>query len=391
MKYDFETLINRMEQGSMKWAGMKRKNPDLPEGIVPFSTADMEFKNAPEIAEGLKEYLDTHVLGYTGATPAYYDAVVDWMKKRHNWDIQPDWIVPTQGVVPALSWSVEAFCQPGDGVIVMPPVYGPFYMALNNHQCETKRCTLINTDGYYTVDYDLLEKLASEENTKLLLFCSPHNPASRVWTREELSKIGAICHKHGVKIVSDEIHFDLIMPGYQHTVFSQAVDFSDEVIVCTAPSKTFNLAAMSTSNIIIPKEEDREAFRNVMRKYRAGGPGALGMETCRIVYTQCADWLDECIQVIESNFELAESYIKEHIPQLKVSKLEGTYLLWIDCTALGKNGDELEELMTKHNLFFNQGTFFGPEGEGFVRFNLAGPRWVIEQGLQRLKEAVAEA
>ncbi len=388
MKYDFTTLVDRSEQGSGKWSGMKRKNFNVGKGIVPFSTADMEFKNAPEIAEGLKRYLDTHILGYTGPTPAYYEAVCAWMKQRHAWDIQPDWIVPTQGVVPALSWSVEAFCQPGDGVIVMPPVYGPFYGAIQNNSCEARRCNLLCENGVYSIDFDLLETLAAEEHTTLLLFCSPHNPVGRVWTPEELRRVGEICHRHGVRIVTDEIHFDLIMPGHTQTVFPNAVDFGSEIIVCTAPSKTFNLAAMATSNIIIPTEADRDAFRAVMRKYRAGNPAALGLEACRIAYTECAPWLDACIEAIWENYQTAKAFIEARIPQIGVAPLEGTYLMWLDCTALGKTPEELEALMVAHDLYFNQGTFFGPEGAGFVRFNLAAPKQIIEAALERLEQAV---
>ena len=386
MKYDFTTLVNRMEQGSGKWAGMKTKNPNVSEGIVPFSTADMEFKNAPEIAEGLKAYMDTHILGYTGPVPAYFEGVKAWMKKRHDWDIETDWIVPTTGVVPALGWGVAAFCKPGEGVIVMPPVYGPFYMSIEKNGCEIVRCNLLCENGEYKIDFDRFEQLAADPNNTMLMWCSPHNPVGRVWTKEELKKLGAICRKHGVKILSDEIHFDLIMPGYEHTVFSNAVEEgAEDIIICTAPSKTFNLAAMSTSNIIIPKEEDREAFKKAMGH---GGPGALGMEACRIVYEQCEDWLDQCIEAIEENYETSVKFITEKIPELKVAKMEGTYLMWVDCTALGMNAEELEKLCVEHELFFNQGTFFGPEGEGFVRFNLAGPKRVIEAGLERLEKAV---
>lgn len=386
MKYDFETLIDRSAHGSGKWEEMRKKNPDTKAGVVPFSVADMEFKNAPEIGEGLKAYMDTHVLGYTSPTQDYLDTVCSWMREQHGWHIQPEHIVCTCGVVSALFVAVKAFCQPGDGVIVMPPVYYPFYAAAENGGCEVVRCPLIYKDHTYSMDFDLLEKLAAEEKNTMLIFCSPHNPVGRVWTPEELRRVGEICLKNNVRIISDEIHFDLVWPGYHHTVFPNAGDFSDKVIVCTAPSKTFNLAAMQTSNIIIPNKADRERFLEVLGH---GGPGALGLEACRIAYTQCKPWMGEMLETIYGNYQFAVSFIGEHMPEIKPVELQGTYLLWLDCTALGKSAKELEALMVqKAQLFFDEGYVFGPEGEGFERVNLAVPRWALEEGLVRMEKAI---
>lgn len=386
MKYDFETLVDRTGTGSGKWDEMKKKKPDLSPGVVPFSVADMEFKNAPEIGEGLKKYMDTHILGYTGPTDAYYDAVCGWMKQEHGWEVKPESIVCTLGVVPALFTLVKTFCQPGDGVIVMPPVYYPFYMAAENSNCEVRRCPLIYRDNNYTIDFDLLDKIAAEKDTKMLIFCNPHNPVGRVWTKEELKRVGEICLKHDVRVVSDEIHSDLIMPGHTHTVFAQAGDFGDKIIVCTAPSKTFNLAAMQTSNIIIPNKEDREKFQEVQGH---SAPGALGLEACRIAYTQCRPWMEEAISVIWSNYQFAVKFLKEHLPEIKPVDLQGTYLMWLDCTALGRTKEELEELMVqKAELFLDEGYVFGEEGAGFERVNLACPQWVLKAALERLEKAI---
>ena len=385
MKYDFETLIDRSGCGSGKWDEMRRKKPDLSKGVVPLSVADMEFKNAPEIPEGLKKYMDTHILGYTGPTEDYLRTVCGWMEKRHGWQIQPEWICGTRGVVEALMFAVKAFCQPGDGVIIFTPVYYPFYMAIENHSCQTVRCPLIYRDGAYSIDFDLLEKLAAGENNKMLILCSPHNPVGRVWTEEELRRITEICRKNHVRIISDEIHFDIIMPGHKHTVIA-AVAPEDEIIVCTAPSKTFNLAAMQTSNIIIPNEEDREKFRKIAGH---GGPPALGLEACRIAYTQCGAWADQMIEAIAGNCRMAVEFLRERLPQIRPVELQGTYLLWLDCTALGKTKEELEEMMVqKAELFLDEGYVFGEEGAGFERVNLAVPRWVLEEALERLEKAV---
>ena len=385
MKYDFTTLIDRSEHGSGKWNGMREKKPVLKYDPVPLSVADMEFKNPPEIAEGLKEYMDTHILGYTGPTKEYYDAVCGWMERRHNWHIAPEWIVGTHGVVEALKVSVEAYCKPGEGVITFTPVYYPFYMAIEGHGCKVARCPLIYKDNTYIIDFDLFEKLCAEENNKMLLLCSPHNPVGRVWSAAELTRICDICREYKVRIVSDEIHFDIIMPGFEHTTIHNVAKPEDNIIVCTAPSKTFNLATMQTSNIIIPDEDDRKRFKDIIG---FGGPSALGLEACRIAYTRCGEWADEMVKVIDGNRQAAVDFIAERIPEIKAVELQGTYLLWLDCTALGKTKEELEAMMVEAELFLDEGYMFGDEGIGFERVNLAVPRDVLMKALERLERAV---
>ena len=385
MKYDFETLIDRSHCGSGKWDGMREKKPSLSPSIVPLSVADMEFKNAPEIAQGLKAYMDQNILGYTSPTREYRETVCAWMETRHNWHIEPQWIVGTHGVVEALMFAVKAFCQPGDGVIIFTPVYYPFYMAIENHGCQVVRCPLVYEDNAYSIDFGLLEQLAAQENNKMLILCSPHNPVGRVWTPEELTQITDICRRHQVRVISDEIHFDIIMPGHTHTVISTVAP-EDGIIVCTAPSKTFNLAAMQTSNIISPNEEDRQRFQEVAGH---NGPPALGLEACRVAYTQCGAWMEQMIQAVHANYQLAVAFIRERLPEIKPVELQGTYLLWLDCTALGKTKEELEELMVqKAELFLDEGYVFGEEGAGFERVNLAAPQWVIQAALERLEKAV---
>ena len=389
MRYDFETLVDRSHCGSGKWDEMREKNPSVAPEVVPLSVADMEFKNAPEIQEGIKAYVDSHILGYTSPTEEYLQAVCGWMKEQHGWEIQPEWICGTHGVVTALFMLVSAFCQPGDGVIILTPVYYPFSMAIESHGCKTVRCPLVHQEDRYTIDFPLLEELAADPDNKMLIFCSPHNPVGRVWTPEELKKVSHICHKNGVKVISDEIHFDLVLPGHKHTVFSTVAEDPEDVIVCTAPSKTFNLAAMQTSNIIIPKAEDREKFAAVRGAYADHDPSALGLEACRLAYTHCKPWMEEMLQVIAGNYEFAKAFIQERLPEIKVVPLEGTYLLWLDCTALGKTAEELEELMVqKAQLFLDEGYMFGEEGKGFERVNLACPQWVLKDALERLEKAV---
>ncbi len=385
MKYDFETLVDRSTHGSGKWDDMKRKKSELSYSPVPLSVADMEFKNAPEIAEGLKEFMDTHILGYTGPTEEYLNTVCAWMEKRHDWHIEPQWIVGTHGVVEALKVSVKAFCEPGDGVITFTPVYYPFYMAIENHGCEIVRCPLVYKDNAYTIDFELFEELCAREKNKMFLLCSPHNPVGRVWSAAELGRICDICRRNNVRIISDEIHFDIIMPGFEHTTIHNVAEPSDNIIVCTAPSKTFNLATMQTSNIIIPDDEDRRRFQEVLG---FGGPSALGLEACRIAYTRCEEWADEMIQVIDGNRRMAVDFIVERLPEIKAVELQGTYLLWLDCTALGKTKEELEAMMVEAELFLDEGYMFGDEGIGFERVNLAVPKDVLMKALERLEMAV---
>lgn len=385
MRYNFETYPVRRGVCAYKWEDMLQKKPDAAEDVVPFSVADMEFYTCPDITRGLAEYLDTHTLGYGGPTGEYLQTVCDWMRQQHGWEIAPDWIVPTCGVVPAIHTAVKAFCQPGDGVIVFTPVYYPFYSAAELNGCVIRRCPLVNVDGEYSIDFPLLEELAKEERTTMLIFCSPHNPVGRVWSREELRRIGEICIENNVRIISDEIHFDIVLPGSEHTVFPLAGDFGDKIIVCTAPSKTFNLAALHTSNIVIPNEQDRERFRGAMGMDR---PTTLGLESCRLAYTRGRAWMEEMLQVVARNDQTVRDFLAARLPQIKASPLQGTYLLWLDCRSLGLDAKALEQRMIENDLFFDEGYLFGAEGEGFERMNLACPTRLVEQAMLRFEKAV---
>ena len=392
MKHDFETIVSRRNCGSLKWDLMLENNPNAAADIVPLSVADMELKNPPEIIEGLKTYLDTHILGYTTPTKAYYDAVCGWMQRRHGWAVKPEEIILTGGVVTALFTAVLAYTEPGDGVITMPPVYGPFGFSIRQNGRVNAECPLLNDREYYTIDFERFEALCAAPENKLFILCSPHNPAGRVWSRAELSKIGEICARHGVLVVSDEIHFGLIMPGHEHTVFPLACENGcPDYIVCTAPSKTFNLATLQTSNIIIPNEALRKKFQAVLDALDVSASAALGMEACRLGYTQCESWLREVIDLIWSNYLFCSRFIDESCHGITYSRLEGTYLMWINCKALGLDDDALHKLLIKHDLYCNDGRFFSAGGEGYIRINLAGPAKMLEAAMHRFKEACAEA
>ena len=390
MKYDFTKLADRKGQGAAKWRDMYNLNPNVAEGVVPLSVADMEFENPKEIIEGLKKYLDTAVLGYTIPTEGYYEAVIGWMKEKHDWDVERENIVCSPGVVPTLYTAVDAFTEPGDSVLLITPVYYPFYNAVRMHGRNVVTASLLEDNGRYTMDYAVIEEKASLPEVKLLLLCNPHNPVGRVWDEEELRQLGEICKKHGVIVVSDEIHQDLIMPGYKQTVF-QTVDpsFKDFSIVCTAPSKTFNLAGMQTSNIVIPNVELRQQFEKYLEKNIGGSfLNILGYEACRLAYSECGEWLEELCQVVRQNSEFVKKFFAENLPQVKVIPLEGTYLQWLDFRELNVDYKKLEEIhINKAEVFFDEGYVFGKEGECFERLNLACPQYVIEDALKRLVQA----
>lgn len=385
--YDFETVVDRREAGAGKWEMIRQKDGTYPKDIVPLSVADMEFALAPEIRDGLKKVLDTEVMGYTSMNEAYKEAVCLWMEQRHGWKIEKDWICPSNGVVPALNAAVRAIGGEGCGVIIMPPIYPPFFGAAKENGSHLVECPLIlGSNGQYTIDFDAFEKAASLPENKVFLLCSPHNPIGRVWTEKELIRIGEICLKNDILVISDEIHFDLIMPGYTHTVFTKAVPaMLEKAIVCTAPSKTFNIAGMGTSNIIIANEELRKLFKKEMH----AGPSFLGYRACEVAYRNAAPWLDACIDVIHTNSELVDSYLAKHLPWAVVSPLEGTYLKWVDLRKSGLTKEELEKKMLENHLYLDEGYIFGEEGAGFERINIACPTEVLQKALERLVKAFA--
>ncbi len=387
--YDFNTCPDRRNASSYKYMDMLEKNPEVPEGIIPLSVADMEFKNAPEIAEGLTEYLKNTVLGYTAPSEGFLDAIVKWLDKRHSYKIEKEWIAVSDGVVPAIADLIRATTDPGDGVIILSPVYYPFKKSIERNNRRVVEVDLINDGEKYTIDFEALEKASADKETKLIIFCNPHNPVGRVWTREELQKVNDICVRNGIFIIDDEIHNDLIMPGYEHTVMANvAGDTCKHMAVCVAPSKSFNLAGMQTSAVIIPDPAVRKAFVRSRGKGFRDAVNILGMEACRVAYTRCEKWLDECIETINSNAIYFREFMNKHFPEVIVYPLEGTYLIWCDFNAWGLSPEDLEKFMINEALLFtDEGYVFGDAGKGYERFNLACPRYVIEDALNRLLEA----
>lgn len=393
MAYDFETVMKRYGMGSGKWDEMEKADPNMPEDVIPFSVADMEFVEAPEIVNGLKDFLDHSVLGYANATDEFKESVCRWMRERRGWDAKPEWILPSHGVVDAFFAAVRCFSEEGDGVLLLTPVYYPMYTAITKNNRKLVDCPLVRRGDTYDIDFDDLEKKLRDENTKLFLMCSPHNPCGRVWTREELEKISSLCLKYHVLVIDDEIHHDLIMPGYEHTVFASISQEAEQnCLVLTAPSKTFNLAGMQTSNIFIPNDRLREQFAD-FQLHTCTNPkcNILGYKACELAYNHCGEWLDECISVISRNRDVVTAFMKENFPQIKVCELQATYLLWMDWNGLGLDYKELERINHEEaRLFFDEGYVFGKQGEGFERWNLACPTKYIEAALERMEKVYSK-
>ena len=389
MKYDFETLIPRYNKGSFKWDGMAKIYADLPEDVIPLSVADMEFKNAPEIVDGLKEYLDTTILGYTGPTETYFDAVIGFMERHHGFSPKKEWFMEFSGIVPALRQIVGALLTKEDSVLIMTPVYHQFRQVVEHNGCGIVESELIEKDDVYTIDFADFEAKAARADVKLCILCSPHNPVGRVWTREELTEIADICLRNGVYLISDEIHSDLIMPGYEHvSVLSLDEKYVGNCLVCTSPGKTFNLAGMQASNIFVPSE----AIRAKITAFRGHHSlNALSYQAVIAAYTKAEGWMAEMVDYVNENKKFVVDYLAKNLPLIKTAEMEGTYLLWMDYRAYGWTEEEQDTLLRdKAYLFLDPGTMFGKGGEGFARWNLACPRRYLAAALERMKKAIDE-
>lgn len=384
MKYDFTTVVNRENTGSSKWDSVNATTE-----CVPLSTADMEFPTAQPIKNALKNLVDTTVLGYTHETDDYYDSVISWQKRRHNFDVKKEWIVTTSGVVEALGLLVDAATKPAQTVLVLTPVYYPFDMAVLAKTRRIVYSTLINKNGKYEMDFDDIEEKCKRKDVTAMLFCNPHNPVGRVWTKEELERVGNICCDNGVFIIDDEIHNDLIMPGYKHTVMANINNrIKDNIAVCTAPSKTFNIAGVQCSNIIIPNAKMRLKTHACSLLNMHLGLNIFAYTACKAAYDECEDWLEELLSVIDGNAKYVTDYMAEHFPEVKVSPLEGTYLLWLDMRGLGLTHAELDKMLLEQKIYLDNGEVFGPSGRGYQRINLACARQTLEKTMERFSEGM---
>lgn len=391
MKYDFHTIPNRKGTMCLKYDFAKRKGK--PENILPLWVADMDFVTAPEILKRLEERVQNGIFGYTEATEEYLNAVSKWYQEHFQWEIKANWVIKTPGVVFALAAAVRAFTEKGDGVLIQRPVYYPFSKIIESNNRVVINSSLKLVVDHYEIDFDDLEKKMADHKVKLFLFCSPQNPTGRVWREWELRKIGDLCEKYGVLIVSDEIHNDFVNEGYTHHIFANLdKKYADMIITCTAPTKTFNLAGLQISNIVISNTRLRRIFRKEVNAMGYGQQNTMGVVACQAAYEEGEEWYRQLKQYLKGNFDFLREYLQEKIPEIHLIEPEGTYLIWIDFRQLGLTEKEREELIVKKaNLWLDSGVIFGPEGEGFERINIACPRKILKQALTQLEQAIHQS
>ncbi|WZL74342.1 pyridoxal phosphate-dependent aminotransferase [Clostridiaceae bacterium 35-E11] len=390
MKYDFDKVINREKTNSIKWERIFIENRFGYNDLLPMWIADMDFKCPQPVVDALIKRVEHGIYGYSQVDDEYYQAVVNWNRKRHGLEINKDWIVFVPGVVPALNYLIKTFCLPGDKVIIQNPVYYPFSNAVLNNGCQPGYNALKCKNGRYTMDFDDLEEKAKDPRVKLMILCNPHNPVGRVWKKEELEKMGEICIRNNVIIIADEIHSDLILKGYKHTpLMSISEKFAQSSIICTAPSKTFNLAGMQTANIIIKNENMRACFYKTLESNSVGWTNPFGIVALIAAYNDGEEWLDQVLKYLENNVDFMETFIQQKIPEVKFVRPEGTYLSWLDFRTVTKDEKKLEVIMReKAKVALDEGHIFGEGGEGFARLNFACPRSVLEESLHRIEKAI---
>lgn len=383
--YDFTTSIDRTCTGSIKIDFAPE--PVKGSGLVPLTIADQEFGVAPEIISAVKRAADRGIFGYTYGDAEYRNAVNGWMKNRHNWDCSDFDLVTTTGVVPALSLAVAAFTDHGDGVVLQSPVYMQFAHAIKINGRRIIENPLINNNGHYEMDFADLEEKTKPDDVKLMLLCSPHNPVGRVWTRDELTKLGEICRKNNVLVIADEIHNDLLLNGAEHTVFASIPGMAGNCVTCTAVSKTFNLAGLGCSNIFFKNKDVLKKFNDINGRFGSGLVPYFSRAATIAAYNECAGWVDELNQAVGHNFDTLYAFVEKELPLIKAIRAEGTYLAWLDMRALGLPNEELEKVMLEHGLALDEGYLFGKNGSGFERWNLALPNDKLLLALDCLKAA----
>ncbi|QHA92132.1 putative C-S lyase [Bacillus sp. N1-1] len=384
----FDERINRFDTHSVKWDHTEAIFEK--EDLLPMWVADMDFRAPQPVIDALTTRIQHGIFGYSMPTENTKSAIQGWLNRRHNWSIQQDWIVFTPGVVPALSAAVNTYTEKGEKVVIQSPVYYPFRDMVEKSEREVVDNPLVRRNGKYEMDFHDLEMKLDDPEVKMLLLCNPHNPVGRVWKKEELMKLAELCFAHNVLIVSDDIHFDLIFKGYQHTLISSlSNEIAANTITCIAPSKTFNLAGMQLSTIIIPDEEKREKFNAYMGKLGLFAPSPFGITAVEAAYNHGEEWLDELMDYLQGNLSYLTTFINERLPQIDVIEPEGTYLVWLDFNKLDMSHEELEQFVQgEARLALDEGYIFGEGGKGFERINIACPRSVLQEGLERLEKAI---
>ena len=413
MKYDFDELVERRGTNCVKWD--ESNDPD----VIPLWVADMDFKAAPAIQEAIRKRAEHGVFGYTHVGEDYYEAVISWFQRRHNWTIHREEILYTTGVVPAMSVAIKALTMPGEKVLIFSPDYNCFFSSVRNNGCEVLESPLVNSgqltvdsydyqtsaeskDGsnhnsplstfHYQIDWLDFERKCADEKTTVFLICNPHNPCGRVWTREELERMNDICLKHGVKVVSDEIHCELIMPGYKFQPFAAVSEACRQnSVILNSPSKSFNIAGLQTANIICTQPEWRRRLDRAININEVCDLNPFGPVALIAAYNESEDWIDELNQYLWGNYQALCAFVAENLPQWRVCRLEGTYIPWVDISAMGMTSQQLcDRLLAEAKVWVNPGTMYGPQsGEGYIRFNIATQRSRLLEALQRIANVLA--
>ena len=400
MRYDFDREIDRRGTCATKWEFIQREDTALElertdrffgEGrTLPMWVADMDFPCPQPVIEALVTRATHGIYGYSSPSEAYIQSVIQWMKRRQGWEIAPESICIAPGVVPALCMLVQAFTHPGEGVLIQPPVYYPFAAAIERNGARVVRNPLILEGGQYRMDFEDLERKAADPQVKMAILCSPHNPVGRVWEAEELRRFAEICRANDVLIISDEIHGDLIYPGRTFTPFAAlGKALAEQAVICTAPSKTFNLAGLHMSNIIVPDPRLRQRFQQALLKNGLTGVNPFGLAASTAAYDEGEDWLEQVLEYLDGNLTALRQHLRHHVPQITLIEPQGTYLAWLDCRQLGLSRPALHRLMLERaRVYLDEGHIFGEEGEGFERMNIACPRPVLREALDRIQQAV---
>lgn len=382
---NFDIPVNRRGTNSYKWDSCPSAD------VLPLWVADMDFPTAPCVVEALRRRVDHGIFGYVRVPDSYYEALLNWFARRHGWTMQRNWVIYTSGVVPAISAIIQALTQPGDKVLVQSPVYNCFFSSIRNSGCQMEDCPLVYTSGTYRIDFEALASKASDPAVKVMLLCNPHNPAGRVWTREELRRVGEICLAHGVFVVSDEIHNELVMPGHRYTPYGTlGEDFLLHSAICTSPSKSFNLAGLQIANITVADPAIRTRIDKQININEVCDVNPFGVEALQAAYSPEGEaWLTELLDYLHGNYQFLRTFFAERLPQFPVTTLEGTYLAWVDCSALGIDSEQLEEdLLREAKVWFNAGGMYTPGGSTFLRINLACPRSVLAKALQAFEQYI---
>ena len=388
--YSFDEVIDRSGTQSIKWDFYEKDT-------LPLWVADMDFRAPQPVIDAIMERVKHGIFGYTYYPSYYYDVLIKWFKRYYNWEIQKEWLVFTPGVLLAINLAIKSFSNPGDKVILQNPVYYPFYGIIQNNGCYVVLNPLKLINGRYQMDFENLEQIAKDSRTKILILCNPHNPVGRLWNQEELTRLGKICIKNGIVIIADEVHCDLVYPGYKHTSFASINGiFAQNSLTCTSASKTFNLPGLQLSNIIIPNQKLRQIFSSSLESIFIPDelgylPNVLSLVALHAAFEKCKNWLKSLILYIKDNFEFLNSFIKKSLPQIKVIEPEGTYLVWLDFRGLNMDDHQLETfLLEKAKVVLDGGYKFGQGGEGFQRINIACPRSILEKALDRIYYALKE-